>query len=664
MADRHLELDALRDLMEQADVIRDLAKEEQAFTAVYDAFRAEDPKAYAAALERVRLTPFCRLVCEWIRIKECVFRCVTLCGPPAAIERPDPRQLAEAIVRITADDRALKQLVTAIEKADRGAWQELIRAHKIDALCHLFCHWVCAVRYRLLCRWLCGPIRSPRPDLAAELRAAGRALRALLAKREAFDGAVAAATAGDAAKLGGILRGADLFQLCYLICEFFCSWRCVLACLTLCRQFPITGFENPIREAYEFAGVVGRLAESPGELHRLSAAIGAGDGRTFAALVEQLKLQRFCLQLCHWICTLRCRRFCTLVCPPIFNHPWFTHVGDFGIYADIDAGTGLTNKAQASHGGPDYGFFSCLSLRGFCPKTDPANPGAAMAYRFLFQPAGAGTPTPITGGFVCEVLVGSRYTFWNGNPFTLQSVRIRGTGTTSPTPPPPSADPTPPDHFIVPDAQGWITVDPNAIDDGFNGWLMGFASAVGLPGGAPAPGVDAGTAVPGANQKNGTDAAIIFQATRVSTIAAVNTGGTPDYTNALAKIRINNWDEVSLLDIQEFLTPGANACSPLTSDLHILYTTDHELMAAWSIDITTAAAIPPPAPVYPSGTGPRGGAGSDFHDISAWPTCSYTVHLRTRRSLTTGLIDDSTRDNTKTFCIGTRRTPVPLGQRP
>ena len=207
-------------------------------------------------------------------------------------------------------------------------------------------------------------------------------------------------------------------------------------------------------------------------------------------------------------------------------------MGDFSITGDFDAVTGLTVAPRGGHGGPNFGFFNCLSLRGFCPKTDPANPGAAMAYRFLFQAQGAGTPTPITGGFVCEVLVGSRYTFWNGNPFTLQTVRIRGANPT-PTPPTPTPDPTPPDHFIVPDGQGWIHVDPSAIDNGFNGWLMGLASGVAFPGGAPAPGVNAGTAVPVANQKNGVNAAIIFQATRVSTIAAVNGGAAPDYTNQL-----------------------------------------------------------------------------------------------------------------------------------
>ncbi len=189
---------------------------------------------------------------------------------------------------------------------------------------------------------------------------------------------------------------------------------------------------------------------------------------------------------------------------------------------------------------------------------------------------------------------------------------------------------------------------------------MGFASWVASPGSFdadPAPGIAAGTAVPAANQKNGVDVAIIFQATRVSTISAVNSGVVlPDYTNQVSKVHLNNWLEVSLLDLQEFLGPGATACSPLTNDLHILYTVDHELMAQWFIDLVTAASISP-APTFPSGVGPRGGSGSDFHDITTWPTCSYAVRLHTRRSLTDGLIDDDLDYVEKTFCIGKKERP-------
>ena len=121
---------------------------------------------------------------------------------------------------------------------------------------------------------------------------------------------------------------------------------------------------------------------------------------------------------------------------------------------------------------------------------------------------------------------------------------------------------------------------------------------------------------------------------------------------------MSNWPAVALLDLLQFHAGGGTPCSPLSTDLDIEYTTDHELMAAWSIEQITAASVVP-APTFPSGVGPRGGAGSDHHDISSWPTCSYAIRLHTRRSLTTGLVDDSGTFVEKTFCIGARRRPIP-----
>ena len=652
MADQDFELDVFRDLLEEAGAIGQLAKGETSFAAAYEAFRAEDRKAFQTVLKRLKLVPKCHLVCEWIRIKECLLLCLKLCGPPKPVEKPpNPRVLAEAIVRITSDEKLVRQLVQILQKRDRAAFQRFVKAQKLEAICHLFCHWVCYVRYRLVCRWVCDLELKERPDLVAELTGAGAALRALLEKRQVFNEAVSASQAGDAGKLRSVIEGAGLIPFCHFICFFFCSWRCVLVCLTLCRKFPLEPIRDEIREAFAFAKAMQQLRQQPAELERLSVAVGAGDAKTYAAIVGERKLGRFCIQLCHWLCFLRCRRFCILVCPEP-DPPLFTHVGDFAIYADIDAG-GRTNKAKGigPHGGPNFGFFDCLPLRAWCPKKYL---GEQMAYRFLFQQTGQPTPTPITGGFVCDGLViGSRHTQWGFNPNAIQSVSIKGSGSTSPTPPPFDGNPTPPEHYIVPDPNGWIPVDLDALDDGFNGFLMSFASAVAFPGGDPAPGVPAGTAVPVANQKNGPSPhpAIIFEATRISKIGAPS----PDFTNQLDNIHINNWIEVGLLDLQEFLGPGKTCCSPLATDLHVLYTTDHELMAEWFIDMVTCPPGPPVAPTFPSGTGPRGGNGSDFHDISTWPVCSYLIRLFTRRSLTTGLIDDDL-DNSafKTFCIGPR----------
>ena len=469
-----------------------------------------------------------------------------------------------------------------------------------------------------MCHWLCSPDRPKRPDLVGELQAAGRALRLLLAKREVFDAAVAASNAGDAAKLGAILRAPDLFQLCYLICEWFCSWRCVLVCLTLCRQFPLDGDRQPIHEAFEFARRGRQLAQQPAELQRLSVAIGAGDARTYGAIVEQLKLQRFCMQLCHWICMLRCRRFCSLVCPPIFNHPWFTHVGDFGIYGDIDAGTGLTEQGA---GRPRRAELRLLRLpqpaRLLSRRRDPANPGAAMAYRFLFQAAGRRDADAdhrrlrLRGAgrqplHVLERAIRSRCSRCGsaaGNP--------------SPTPPTPAAgsDAARPLHRAGPAGldHGRSQGDRQRVQRLADGVRVGVA----FPGGAPAPGVDGRARRCRSPTRRTAPTRRSSSRRRASARSRRSTAArAPDYTNQLGKIHINNWSEVTPARHPAVPRAGRTACSPLTNDLDILYTTDHELMAAWSIDITTAATIPPPAPVYPSGTGPRGGSGTDHHDIS------------------------------------------------
>jgi hypothetical protein len=659
-----LEFDVFRDLLEEASAIGRFTRAEKSFLAAYEAFRSEDRQGFQAALKRLQLLPSCRLVCEWIGIKECLFLCFELCGPPPAQPpKVNPRMLAEAIARITLDERAVARLAKAVEKRDRAAFQRIVKAYKLEPFCHLFCHWVCVVRYRLVCRWLCGPIVKERPDLAAELRSAGEALSALLKNRSAFSAAVAAGQAGDAEKLGRAIASAELGPFCFWICEWFCSWRCVLACFTLCREFPLQKIDDQLGEAFEFARATATLAQQPAELERLSAAVGASDTKAFIAIVNELKLQRFCIQLCHWICFLRCRRFCFIVCPPVPVEPWFTHVGDFGIYADIDPGTGRTNKAQAGHGGPDYGFFYCLELRGFCPRESPTNPGEVMAYRFLYQEPGAPKPTPITGGFICQVYVTSRKVYWFDGSLKSkwQSIWIRGQNPS--VPPPPGVEPDS-DYFVVPDGQGWVQVIPTSpLDDAFTGGLMGFASWVPFPGSAnadPAPGVPAGTAVPAGNQRNGVQPAIIFQATRVSTIAAVNGGAAPDFTNSLPKIHINNWAEVRLLDLLQFHSGGGNPCSPLTTDLDIEYTVDHEVIASFSIELVTAAPVtftPPPPPPPPPPSTARGGAGTYHRDISSWPTCSYAVRLHTRRRLTTGLVDDSDKflpGGEVTFCIGRR----------
>ncbi|MGA7732526.1 MAG: hypothetical protein WCD37_14800 [Chloroflexia bacterium] len=358
-----------------------------------------------------------------------------------------------------------------------------------------------------------------------------------------------------------------------------------------------------------------------------------------------------------------CIELCVDTVQPPFPYPWFTHVGDFDIYADIDATTGKSNKAApaslpGSHGGPNFGFYDGpnrlgLKLRGFCPKLSPFN-GQPMRYRFLYEHPATGK-LPITGwNLLTPVVVGSRLIQWDpygtGMQWTLQSIVIAGSGATpDPTPLPGFAPPwgAPPAHVIVPDADGWVSVDQNALDGGFYGPLIRFRSegAVPLPAGGTAPGSGAGNAP--ADPKNGVVIKIYFEAGPV---------GGPITGNNLDHILINNWMEVSQLDIAQFLAPGANCCSPLSDELGILYTADHELMRSWSVGMSSCADQLVPGwsvPALPSGTTPRGGHGRDDHDISdpnAWPSCSYTVKLSTTRAVTDGETDDSSKTIQVTFC--------------
>jgi hypothetical protein len=355
--------------------------------------------------------------------------------------------------------------------------------------------------------------------------------------------------------------------------------------------------------------------------------------------------------------------FCVELCveeAPVVTHAWFTRVGDFALYSDINFLTdGRTSHAVPpgfpnAHGGPGFGFFGDLKLVGDCPTTYPTG-GPPMRYRFLYEVLGSGVGLqPMLASNLAPVVVGSRPILWDvfgtGTPIvTSQPIYVAGSGATPPGPtPPPSPLPVGPwgpipDVVLVPDANGWVTIDPAATNGGFSGPLVRFASETVVPGGG-APSDGPGVAV--SDPKNGKMLRIVFEAEPVTGATA----STPTLTNELPKIYINNWGDVNDLNLAQFTGAGDTPCSGLTDGLDILYTADHELMASWGIGISTAASIPGGVPALPSGNVPRGAFGTQHLDISTWPACSYTVSLGTRRKLTDGEIDDSGHTNSLTFC--------------
>lgn len=687
MKNQGLQLDVFRELLAEAGVIGQLAKDQKSFDAAYEAFRSGDANAYRAVLDRLRLIPRCHLICEWIRLKECVFLCLELCGPPKPIDRtPNPRELAEAIVRITADEKLVRELAEAVEKRNHAAFEHIVAGQRLEPICHLFCHWICIVRYRLLCRFFCNPVRTEeRPNLATELRAAGLAFRHLLENNHVFNEAVAASNAGDPDKLGTIISAAGLLPYCHFICEWFCSWRCTIVCLTFCREFLVKKIENEITEAHEFAVAVEHLASRPAEFERLSSSVGTGDAKTFAAIIEELRLQRFCIQLCHWICALHCRRFCVLVCPPPDTIPLFTHVGQYR----VDPMWGDFQTDGTTTGGK-YAFTRTIPLIGIMPDGT-----AAQAYEYHFQFAQYTKLVPPTLGAVTDVdttmipptQIGElEYWYWNAGlstwlvasaPYWVNQTDLAKQTVSIPQM---SGLPLVVSVNKVVKVGGWVEVPRE------NNLVMGGEGRFIPEGGlanlnttkltnspfdlkVPAPGLHAGDAVPVAKEAPKPVFKIFFEARII--------GGAPVSSNNLDRIAMSNtaytytqhkeWaggdvtnKSVCTLDIAELIAPGATGCDRLHGHVHGLFTGYHPYLqdvSLWFEGNAIPASLPTagaPFKPLPAGTFEATNApgGKDF-DISGLLPCAYIFWMSTTVGLTEGwgLIPDATDLDHIAFCV-------------
>lgn len=656
-------------LAAQSDAVGRLAQDSGAFAAAVAAFESRDPDAFRWVLARLEMLERCELICEWLQIKMCVLRCIEVCGPPVRTEHPPSLlQFSQAVVRLAANEAQLRRIVDAVSCGDAEAYRAAIGELKLEAYCHLICRWVCSSLYRRFCEIVCTGGITAVPDAVSDLRAAAQVMARVVADEKALATIAKAAETLDCELTRAAIAEVGFAERCEIICWVLCTWRCGSICLELCEMRPpvLTGV-YAIEEARNFALAARQLAGQPRLLFDLVQAVQSRDADAYGDIVGRFRLGDYCWQVCAWVCSVTCSEFCICLCSNPAGHPWFTTVGYFNITSDIDGGTGKTNKglpfpSLSSHGGPNFAFFGQLQLGGFCPINSPVYSGVAMKYRFLFD-NGSGS-VPITGDLVSTVQAGTRLIDWPQDAggvagsalvSTFQEVWIAQ----APLPP----DPTPPAtgatwigpsaHYISPDADGWVEVDPNAIGGGFS-TLMGFDTTVpqAVPGGLPNPGVAAGSPVPAAAQRMGTDLSITFQATRTTTMPP---GTTPDYTNALDKIHINNWTEVNELDFAEFVT---GCCTPIDKTLSVQFTVDHEEMSAggWSLGISSCS---PSAPgdITPTVSGPgvtvtdRGGDGTIVEDTSTWSNCSYTATLSTRPGQTTGLVDRGVWNNSLTFAI-------------
>ncbi len=643
------------------EVLARLSQDPDQLKLLVTAFRAQDHDTFRAVLSRLELNNHCEIVCDWLRAKHCVLRCIELCKPDIEPVDLDLAEWAQLVPKLTANTKLFAQLCDAFNERNRDGFMAALDELGMARYCRFVCYWICNTWCGLVCNRLCRPERPVSivacRQLILELRQTTTAIERLASNRSALKSLNEAVRIRDCVIVRELLEQVGLAGHCQQICRWICSWRCVRVCFLLCKHSQIDVIRGELDEIQEFTSALANL--SPDVLVALAETVENEDSEKFYSIIKQYGLDRFCHQICAWLCHLTCRRFCICVCRPARPRPWFTHVGHFHILGDIDSSTGLTNKSVFSHGGPGFGFHKCLELRGFCPAESPLAPGNPMRYRFVVERSGM--RAPLLGSLLCPVNVGSRRIFWDingtGLEETFQTITIAGAGATSPFTPVPSPLPppgtpwgSPPAHVIVPDADGWIEVDTDALGSAFNGALIGFDSNARFPGGAAGASVAAGAQLPFADLRSGVDATIVFEATRVGGPTAP-----PDHSNALSRIHINNWGQVQLLDLLQFHTGGSTSCSELGDELDIEYSADHELMLQWSLGINSAALGSPLALL--NGTATRSGAahsvfGVHHIDISTWQPCSYTVTLSTQRALTDGLTDDLGSSLPVTFCKG------------
>jgi hypothetical protein len=633
-----------------------LAEDDTLFRATVDAFRSEDAESFSRLLDRLQAGLFCEDICRWFCSKECVLECVELCGPPTGeIGVEQIPQFAELIAKITSDEELIERLADAIERRDPATFKALVKELKIERFCHLLCHWACGVRCRLICEVLCAPRPVPQKQFVAELALAGAAIGRLANNAQQLGQVVAAAVASNCEILSGLLGG---FNDCFLICEWICSWRCALVCLPFCRPFPPI-VDTSIEEIRGFAQLSGRLAASKDAFPRLLAAVQSEDAKAFAALVQEFKIDRYCLQLCHWICGEVCGLLCFCVCPQPETIPLFTHVGNYHvdpIFNDFKA-----DGTTSDHG---WAFTQTIDLKGILP--DGTAPDA-LEYRFTYQNLGGGGVNPITGAMIPSATVIGQLEYWEwdstlliwvvrshdyfvNNPGAVVNIQQQfGPALTVGV-----------DTDTDPD--GWIQVPrENQLFQGGQGRFVPtgvlakldttkltneiFDLTVIAP---PLP-LKAGDAMPAAQKSVKPVFQINFEARKVVGHAGVS-------ANTLNKIALSNttytynrhpdWAgspppitsvPVLSLDIVELITGGG--CNPLSTDLHALFTAYHPYLATCQVYIEGPLPVPPAVnpPISADGEADSPIGGQAFN-ISGLKPCAYILWLTATLNLTDGYV--------------------------
>ena len=633
-----------------------LAQDDVVFRAAVDAFRAGDSDSFLRVLDRIKARPYCEGICRWFASKECVLECLELCGlPKADITVEQIAAAAIQIARITADEELVERLADIVERRDPKDFKAFVQEQKLQDYCRIICHWVCTIRYTLICEILCGPdIELPERNLAAQLSLDGKAIAQLTKDPAQLRQVIDAAVNLNCEFLQEVVGG---FNDCIFICRWICSWRSIYVCWPICRILEIP--KDLIDEERQFAQLSGRLADAANAYPRLFAAIQARDQQAYQALVKELEVGPFCFQLCHWISVEVCNRFCFCICPEPETIPLFTKVGHY--HVDPIFGDFKPNGTTTAEG---FAFSTTVNLNGIMPDGTAPDP---LEYRFTYQNlSGPGPVTPITSPAIPPTtIIGQlEYYYWNSvlSLWLVGStdVYVNNPGATANIPQQ-FGPPLTPSVDTDSDVNGWIKIPRyNSLFPGGVGRFVPTgllaqldttqltAETFDLTVAGPGLPVVAGVAVPAAQQSVKPLFTINFEARNAITLVSVG-------SNSLAVIALSNTEytfkrhpdwagytagptpAVVSLDILEMQAGGCQPLGVNANTLHALFTVYHPYLGSCSLNFVGPAPLPPvTVPVIPPDGDVFSGLAGLAIDISMLVPCAYVVFLNANLNLTNG----------------------------
>jgi hypothetical protein len=150
-------------------------------------------------------------------------------------------------------------------------------------------------------------------NLAVTATQTAQAVARLASNETVFRAAVDAFRAGDGDSFTRLLTEAKALSYCEEICRWFASKECVLLCLELCG--PPTVDLNVEQVAAATKEII-RLSQDEELVEQLASLVERRDASGWKAFVAKQKLGPFCHFICSWVCTIRYRLICEVVCRP------------------------------------------------------------------------------------------------------------------------------------------------------------------------------------------------------------------------------------------------------------------------------------------------------------------------------------------------------------